>query len=305
MLSPKHARELVEAAHEQQFDLIKLYGYMDPAEFEAVIERANELGMAVAKHGPHPARGSSWQYLDGLQSLEHVEDIYQGLLDYQFDRKELVRAVVKIKATGVPVTPTLAVFDHLSLLSNEKHDYIAQLPLEYLNPVRMDIEEEHAITRWLSDTPKQSAFHITKGDFLKEIVKELHRQQVSLLVGSDSGMMYMAAGVSSHREMALLKQSGLSDFDVIIAATINPANALKVSERYGSIKVGKVADLVITDQDPTVDIAHLEVPYAVIKNGQWLSREQLDELKESAKTHPSFWVTATLLIEDVIYRYFS
>ena len=305
VISPEHAAELVEKVHATGFDVIKLYGYQDAAQFEAIIEQANQLGIAVAKHAPHPAKGSEWQYLQGLQSLEHVEDIYQGPLNYQFDQEALKQAVAKIKQTGVPVTPTLAVFDHLTNLSNGKQDYINSLDLEYLNPVRVSLEEEHAIARWLADRPKQSAFHIEKGNFLKQIVKELHRQQVDLLVGSDSGMMYMAAGVSTHIEMALLKQSGLSDFDVIQAATINPAKALKIAEQYGSIKVGKVADLVITQENPSEDIGYLKTPNAVIKNGQWVAREQLDQLKESAKDHPNFWLTSALLIEDVVYRYFN
>ncbi len=303
--SPQHAYKLVEEAKADGFDMIKLYGYQDAAQFEAIIERANQLDIAVAKHGPHPAKCSDWQYLNGLQSLEHVEDIYQGPLDYQFDHVRLKGVVNKIKNTGVPVTPTLAVFDHLTNLSNGKQSYIDTLDLAYLNPVRVSLEEEHAIARWLADTPEQSAFHIEKGEFLKQIVKELHRQQVDLLVGSDSGMMYMAAGVSTHREMALLKQSGLSDFEVIKAATINPAKALKIAEQYGSIRVGKVADLVITLEDPSDDIGHLKTPNAVIKNGQWVAREQLDKLKESAKEHPNFWLTSALLIEDVVYRYFN
>ncbi|MEP1556083.1 MAG: amidohydrolase family protein, partial [Lentilitoribacter sp.] len=305
VISPEHAAELVEKVHATGFDVIKLYGYQDAAQFEAIIEQANQLGIAVAKHAPHPAKGSEWQYLQGLQSLEHVEDIYQGPLNYQFDQDALKQAVAKIKQTGVPVTPTLAVFDHLTNLSNGKQDYINSLDLEYLNPVRVSLEEEYAIARWLDDTPKQSAFHIEKGNFLKQIVKELHRQQVDLLVGSDSGMMYMAAGVSTHIEMALLKQSGLSDFDVIQAATINPAKALKIAEEYGSIKVGKVADLVITLENPSEDIGYLKTPNAVVKNGQWVAREQLDQLKDSAKDHPNFWLTSGLLIEDVVYRYFN
>lgn len=303
VISPEHAAELVEKVHASGFDVIKLYGYQDAAQFEAIIKRANQLGMAVAKHGPHPAKGSDWQYLQGLQSLEHVEDIYQGPLNYQFDQDALKLVVAKIKQTGVAVTPTLAVFDHLTNLSNGKQDYINSLDLDYLNPVRVSLEEEHAIARWLADRPKQSAFHIEKGNFLKQIVKELHRQQVDLLVGSDSGMMYMAAGVSTHIEMALLKQSGLSDFDVIQAATINPAKALKIAEQYGSIKVGKVADLVITEGDPTTSIAYLKSPYAVVKNGQWISKSQLTDLKNSAKQHPAFVITWMLLVEDILSRY--
>ncbi len=302
--SPEHAADLVKKVHADGFDLIKLYGYQDAAPFEAIIKRANQLGIPVAKHGPHPAKDSDWQFLEGLQSLEHVEDIYQGPLDYQFDQDELKLAVAKIKQTGVPVTPTLAVFDHLTNLSNSKQDYINSLDLDYLNPARVSLEEEHAIARWLADKPEQSAFHIEKGNFLKQIVKELHRQQVDLLVGSDSGMMYMAAGVSTHNEMALLKQSGLNDFDVIKAATINPAKALKIADQYGSIKVGNVADLVITQENPSEDIEHLKMPSAVIKNGQWVAEVALDQLKHSAKQHPTRLITNLLLVEDILHRYF-
>ncbi len=305
VISPKHGQQLVEDAHEKGFDLIKLYGYLEPAEFEAIVERANELGIAVAKHGPHPAKGADWRFLSGMQSLEHVEDIYQGLLDYQFDQEKLIKAVANIKATGTPVTPTLAVFEHLTKLSNGKQDYIKALNLNYLNPVRMSIEEEYAVARWLADSDQQSAFHLKKADFLKQIVRELHKQDVNLLVGSDSGMMYMAAGISTHKEMALLKQSGLSDFEVIQAATINPARALKVEQLYGSIVAGKIADLVITTEDPSSDIKRLKLPFAVIKNGQWINQQQLNQLKKSAEEHPNFWVTTLLLVEDVIYRYIN
>ena len=304
VISPEHARQLVNKVHEDGFDLIKLYGYLDAPEFEAIIERANELGMPVAKHGPHPAKNSDWKYIKGLQSLEHVEDIYQGPLNYQFDHNALKETVAQIKSTQVPVTPTLAIFDHLSKLSAEKQAFIDQLSLEYLNPVRVSLEKEHAIARWLADTKKQSAFHIKKGQFLSDIVKELHLQKVKLLVGSDSGMMYMAAGLSTHAEMALLKQAGLSDFEVIQAATINPAEALKIGNRYGSIKVGKVADLVVTQLDPTTNITVLKNPAAVIKNGQWISETQLSNMKQSAKEHPAFVLTWLLLIEDIVTRYF-
>ena len=303
--SPQHARELVESAHDNGFDLIKLYGYMEKNEFEAIIKHANQVGIAVAKHGPHPAKDSDWAYLSGLQSLEHVEDIFQGILDYQFDQYKLVKAATKIKATGVAVTPTLAVFDHLTQLSHGKQDFIDTLDLEYLNPVRIRIEEKHAVSRWLADSPKQSLYHLKKAKFLKQIVAELHHQQVPLLVGSDSGMMYMAAGQSTHTEMALMKQSGLSNFDVIQAATINPANALNISDQYGSIQTGKIADLVITEHDPTANIEYLKSPYAVVKNGQWISKSGLAELKVSAKQHPAFLITTMLLIEDVIARYFD
>ncbi len=304
VLSPQEAREEVNKAKANGYDFIKVYGYLEPNIFEAIIEQARKINIAVAKHGPHPAKGSDWKYLKGLQSLEHVEDIFQGPLNYKFDKELLNNVALKIKQSNVSIIPTLATFNHLTQLSNGKHEFIKTLTLDYLNPLYFDIESHFTVSRWLNDNKQQSTYHLEKQKFLSEIVKVLHEHKIKLLVGSDAGTMYTLPGISTHNEMQLLQQSGLSNFDVIQAATINAAETLVIERDYGSVEVGKIADLVLVSQNPLLNIQTMRIPFAVVKNGQWLDKTKLEKLREEARNTESYYWSVINLLEDLLIRFF-
>ncbi|MFT5674096.1 MAG: hypothetical protein ACI808_000002 [Paraglaciecola sp.] len=300
--SPQEGREQVRKAKENGYDLVKVYGYLESEIFEAIIDEARKLDIAVAKHGPHSPKGSDWEYLEGLQSLEHVEDIFQGPLNYQFDYEKLQTIALQLKALNVPIVPTLETFKHLTQLSNGKQTFINSLDLDFLNPLHLDIESEFSVARWLQDEKQQSDYHSKELKFLFEIVNVLNDHKIKLLVGSDAGTMYTIPGVATHNEMYLLKQSGLSDFGVLKAATINAAQALKIDSQYGSVEIGKTADLVLVTQNPLEDIQALRNPAAVIKNGQWIDEKALAKLKIEAKNTDGYFWSVINLLEDLLTR---
>lgn len=288
--SSQEGRNQVRKAKNNGYDLIKIYGYLDPEIFEAIIDEAKKIDISVTKHGPHPAKGSDWSHLAGLQSLEHVEDIFQGPLNYQFDDERLQHIALKLKELDVPIVPTLATFNHLTQLSNGKQKFINSLELDYLNPLSFDIESHFTVARWLKDNKEQSTYHLQKQQFLFDIVNVLNENKVKLLVGSDAGTMYTLPGIATHNEMRLLRQSGLSNAEVLKAATINAAETLEIDNQYGSVEIGKTADLILVMQNPLDDIQVLKNPYAVVKNGQWIDKQALEKLKISAKnTESYFW----------------
>lgn len=300
--SPQQGIEQVRKAKANGYDLIKVYGYLTPEIFEAIIDEANHINIAVAKHGPHPAKGSNWSYLEGLQSLEHVEDIFQGPLNYQFDDVKLQTVAEQLRVLNVPVVPTLETFHHLTQLSNDKQTFIDSLELDFLNPLYFDLESYFTVARWIRDDEQQSAYHRRELSFLLEIVKVLHQNKVKLLVGSDAGTMYTVPGIATHNEMQLLHQAGLSNFEVIQAATINAAQTLKIDHQVGSVEIGKIADLIITTHNPLKDIQELRYPSAVIKNGQWLDKVALAQLKQAAKNTDSYFWSVINLLEDLLTR---
>ena len=65
----------------------------------------------------------------------------------------------------------------------------------------------------------------------------------------------------------MLVESGLSPAAALAAATINNAKALGQRDRLGTISAGKLADLVILDADPTVDIRRTRQIHAVVHGG--------------------------------------
>jgi imidazolonepropionase-like amidohydrolase len=138
-----------------------------------------------------------------------------------------------------------------------------------------------------------------RNDYFQYITGVLHEKGVNLVLGSDSGIMYAVPGVSTHDEVALLKKSGLPNEAILRMATLNAARALGVADRFGSIEEGKIADLVLTADNPLVDLDSLRAPSAVIKNGQWLGAEELQQLKDSAKNPSNAYFTFGRLLEFV------
>ncbi|MCB1718457.1 MAG: amidohydrolase family protein, partial [Candidatus Competibacteraceae bacterium] len=235
----------------------------------------------------------------------HVEDIFQGPLNYEFDRELLVGWITDLKAIDPVVTPTLATFDHLTLLSEQKDAFIADLPLETLNPLYRTINREFEVSRWLAAGEEQIQWNKAEAAHLLEIVRELDMQGIKLLVGSDAGTLYMPPGPSTHREMALMTQAGLSAITVLQAATINAAETLGKGSQYGSVEVGKIADLVVVAENPLDDLTALRQPQAVIKAGQWISATELARLRESGKNPSNLYISLGRLLEDLLVRAFS
>ena len=68
--------------------------------------------------------------------------------------------------------------------------------------------------------------------------------------GSDSGYIYKTYGFGYIRELELLQEAGFHPLEVLKSATINGAQALGMSDSIGSVAVGKLADLVIVEENP-------------------------------------------------------
>lgn len=86
-------------------------------------------------------------------------------------------------------------------------------------------------------------------------------------LGSDSGVGLRVSGWAEHRELALTVEAGLTPMQAITIATSSAAALLKLDDR-GVLAAGKLADLVVLDSDPTVDIANTKKIHAVWHRGK-------------------------------------
>jgi imidazolonepropionase-like amidohydrolase len=74
----------------------------------------------------------------------------------------------------------------------------------------------------------------------------------------------------------------LSPTEALQAATLNPAKFLGVEDSLGTVEMGKIADLVLLDENPLEDIRNTQKIRAVILNGKYLDRTALDKLLADA-----------------------
>lgn len=111
----------------------------------------------------------------------------------------------------------------------------------------------------------------TKGfSNMLKFVGNAHQAGVRMVVGSHSFVPYAELGYAYHREMELLHEAGLSNMDVIVAATMENARFFRIDDRLGSIEPGKLADLVLIDGDPLQDIRAMRNVKQVMLNGVWV-----------------------------------
>ncbi|QYK05850.1 amidohydrolase family protein [Shewanella zhangzhouensis] len=297
--SAEAARQLVKQYKSEGYDLIKAYGYLEPDIYTAIVDEAFRLNFPVAKHGPQAILGLDLISNAGLQSLEHVEDIFQGPLNYSLDEAKMVGWVRELRYLKPRITPTLATFHHLTELSIRKQDYVETIPLNTLNPLYRLLHQQLEVKRWLQASPELANWNKQEEAFLLKIVNELNKQGIELLLGSDAGTLFLTPGESTHLEIALLLKAGVPPLKVLQAGTINAARALGVEHEFGSITAGKVADLIVVKANPLTDMQTLMMPIAVIKKGQWIGESEIAMLKQSAQQPANLYLSFGQLLEDL------
>ena len=90
---------------------------------------------------------------------------------------------------------------------------------------------------------------------------------IPIVLGTDSGFVGVLIGVSTHVELELLVEAGLSPRDAIGAATLNAARMIGRERDLGSLEAGKFADMVILDANPLDDIRNVTKIYRTVKGG--------------------------------------
>ncbi len=88
-------------------------------------------------------------------------------------------------------------------------------------------------------------------------VNEYKNRGGRVTVGSDSGYLYNLFGFGTIREMELLREAGFHPLEVIRSATMYGAEVLGVDDEVGTVEVGKLADLIVLDENPLPNLKTL------------------------------------------------
>jgi imidazolonepropionase-like amidohydrolase len=229
----------------------------------AAAEEAEAAGLPLIVHVQHLA-GTKQVLRAGARVLVHVvtpEEIDEELIGL-------------LRESGAIVVPTLTVFEGYGDLYAGRSP-ADRYPLDCVEPgMRAQLESPlpHALR-----APRLSSVAVY--DTLAAVgirnVRRLHEAGIPIAVGTDAGNPGTAHGPSIYREMELLHAAGMTAADVFAAATIGGARALGRAHELGSLEPTKLADAVIFDADPTVDVRNARRVRMVMKGGALYSRAEL------------------------------
>ena len=110
---------------------------------------------------------------------------------------------------------------------------------------------------------------------LLQNLKTVYDAGIPVVMGTDAGNIGTLHGPSVFREMNLMQQAGLTPIQVLRAATTVGARAAHREKVAGVIAVGRAADLVLLDADPTLDIANASRIYRVVRSGKVYNPDEL------------------------------
>lgn len=113
------------------------------------------------------------------------------------------------------------------------------------------------------------------------VTKLMSDNGVRILAGSDAAGIWVVPGFGLQQEFRELTRAGLSPLQVLQSATLAPAEFLGREDRSGTVEVGKDADLVLLAGNPIDDATSLGLIVGVVLDGRYLSKSDLDALKQS------------------------
>ena len=115
--------------------------------------------------------------------------------------------------------------------------------------------------------------------------KKLADRGVQVSIGAHG----QQSGLGPHWEMWSFVRGGWSPIDALRAATIMPATSLGYAKDVGSLEPGKLADLVVLDADPTVDIRNTDKVHQVMLGGRLYDSATLNEVATGTRTRQPYW----------------
>jgi len=287
--TPEEVRRAVQRKKKLGCDILKVNEFLSMDLVKVACDEAHRLGMPVAAH--------SWDVIGsanaGVDGIEHIWSVGYSSIPYAPARRKLAEdrlgGVIDQELAGayyqtenydavigamvehqVAWTPTIAKW--LRPLSSSAERF-RKRENEILNDPNADLP---AAVRAVTDnsydklfkryTPAQRDQAKVGYEKAKEFIRRFVEAGGILKEGSDPprGM----AALLMHQALAMDVEAGVPPMTAIQAATLNVAKTFKKDKDYGSVEVGKVADLSIVEGDPLQDIWLTQNVKTVIMDGK-------------------------------------
>ncbi len=276
--TPATGRQAVRSSKAEGYNFIKVYSDLDEDTYKAIIEEANEQDLKVIGHIPNAFEGQLQEaFVPHFNMVAHAEEYSKHAVDYS---EEEAKAFARMAAeNGTWLTPTLTTMVRISEQAHSLDSLRHLESLPYVHPLMQ--------SKWLTSnnynrgsSPERVAHFKKLIEFHKLLVKAFKEARVPVVAGTDAGTSGVVWGYSLHDELELLADAGLSNNEVLLAATRLPATWLEIEDKIGTVETGKFADLVLLNANPLEDIKNTQKIAGVFFNGRWVPRSAIDQMLE-------------------------
>lgn len=272
------AKRAVDWYAANDYPQIKIYNSFPKDILRETVTYAHSRDLRVSGHIPVFLRAQD--ALDaGYDEIQHINQVLLNFLvddttdtrtlerfylpakrvaDLDFNSAPVRDFIARLARDQIAIDPTLATFDFIRQRPGQMSQAFAAVA-DHLPP---DIQRSLKSAEFDIPDDATAARYERSYDKMVEFVGRMYRAGVPILAGTD-GM----PGFTLQRELELYVKAGLTPAQALQIATWNGAKYTRTLDDRGSIAVGKRADLVLFDGDPTRDIADVRKVALVIKDG--------------------------------------
>ena len=254
--SPRDAAQKTRELIDRGVDVIKVWVGLTEEDYRAVVEEAHKSGVKVHAHLYDPA--AIRMAIDaGVDVFQHVGSARNPPYDEAL--------VAEIAHRNIPVVQTIAhriwVYPATVAFPEKLHDpvYRDDMPADIYASFIASFDNYHRLSYYQDIGPE------TRN--ARRSAKQFIEAGAYMGVGTDAASPLNMHDEAIWREMSALVDSGMTEIQVISAATKTNAEILGLFDELGTIEPGKLADIIIVDGDPLRNIEVLDYVDVVIKDG--------------------------------------
>ena len=272
------AKNAIDWYAQHGYPQLKIYNSFPKEILKDTVAYAHLRGMRVSGHIPVGLR--AFEALDaGYDEIQHINQVMLNFLatpktdtrtldrfilpsektaDLDFNSKPVKDFIARLKAKQIAIDPTLATFSFLRQQDGTMNEPFATIA-DHMPP---DVRRGFSVgTMKIADEATHKRYEKSYAKMV-DFVGRLYKAGVPIVAGTDE-----LAGFTLHSELAFLVKAGLTPAQALQIATRNGAIYTRTQNERGSISVGKLADLVLVDGDPTKNIEDVRKVSAVITRG--------------------------------------
>lgn len=297
------AERLVREHKSAGYHLQKIHPGVPLEAWDHMARISEEVGLTFGGHVPADV-GLVHAIETGMSTVDHLDGYVQAVVSDDvvsqintgrpINLQGLVSGVDESKITeivrlslenDVYVVPTLYLWENLYGM-NDPSQFLTQPEMKYVSSAQREAWRRQAAGGPRDSPGVLKAFF----DLRKRILKALSDAGVGILMGTDSPQMFNVPGFALHRELKLVGESGMSNYEILRSGTSSVAryvsDHLGLEGNFGTIAPGQRADLVLLGSNPLEDLSNLTDRVGVMVRGRWVPRTEIDEgLKALADKH--------------------